>query len=49
MYRVAGEHAMAGGEPNSAVDAGMVFQTSPEQTKPTGMIYRRARTRWGPY
>ena len=40
---------MAGGEPSSAADTGTALWTSPEQTEPTWMIYRRVRTRWGRY
>ena len=37
---------MAGGEPNSAVDAGTAIPAIPIETKYTYMIYRRSRTEW---
>ena len=49
LHRNTGEHAMAGGEADTAADAGMAFWTSPIEAEPTRMIYRRARLRWKHY
>ena len=40
---------MAGGESSTAAGIREVIRTSLEQTNHTGMIYKRARTRWGHY
>ena len=38
-------NTMAGGEPSSAVDAGMVILAIPIETEHTKMIYRLSQTR----
>ena len=43
------EPAMADGEASTVANTGTAFWTSPEQTEPTWMIYKRVRTRWGRY
>ena len=40
LHSTTGEHAMAGGEADMAVNAGMALGTSPIKTKCMGMIYR---------